>query len=244
MGKKPIILKAGDTLVLCQYTAEYAPVIFALIDRCRPHLSQNGDTTATKYPTLESVLLSIEHPENPKRLRFGIWDSGTLVGSINIEPTGNGCAELGYWLGEPFLGKGYATRAARRLIQEIFTKNINVTHITAKVRMTNTDSLAVLERLHFERIGREKADLLFHLQRWLPFYLDTSFISEWITSKRRWNEVVTQKFNGNIETLKAMRFRSPSVRDGLPDFGQGPYHQYSPTLGQWAERNGINLEIT
>lgn len=84
--KKPLEIVSKDGQVtLRQLTLEDVEELFALIDRNRDHLSQFGDDTATKYPTVESVRESIEKPKNPKRMRFAIRNiQGQIVGSINL----------------------------------------------------------------------------------------------------------------------------------------------------------------
>src|SRR5437868_14428116 len=85
---RPLELVSLDgEVILRQYSPADAQEGFSLIDRNRDHLSQFGDETASKYPTLESFQESILHPKNPRRLRFGIRNKeGLLVGSINLTP--------------------------------------------------------------------------------------------------------------------------------------------------------------
>lgn len=119
LQKPPIEIYSPDgEIVLRQFTLGDSEEIFQLIDRNRGHLSQFGDDTAQKYPTLESVRGSIERPKNPKRLRFGIRNKeGILAGSINLTPDEDNPerAEIGYYLVAEFQGKGYVTRAVETL---------------------------------------------------------------------------------------------------------------------------------
>lgn len=44
-------------------------------------------------------------------------ESGELIGAMGIGTHGDaGCAELGYWIGVPFWGRGYCTEAARAVL--------------------------------------------------------------------------------------------------------------------------------
>ena len=52
----------------------------------------------------------------------GIKLNGELIGICGYAATGNGTAEIGYWIGKPYWGHGYATEAARHLMQYGFTK--------------------------------------------------------------------------------------------------------------------------
>ena len=82
----PIEIHSPDgDLTLRQFTPSDAQELFGLIDSNREYLSQFGEPTSHKYPTVESVLDSIQTPRNPNKLRFGMRDNkGKLVGSINL----------------------------------------------------------------------------------------------------------------------------------------------------------------
>lgn len=47
---------------------------------------------------------------------FAIGGGAGLMGVIGLHPDEAGTLELGYWLGEPFWGAGYATEAAGRVL--------------------------------------------------------------------------------------------------------------------------------
>jgi hypothetical protein len=84
MPSTKLVLGIDTHVHLREFEEGDAEEIFALIDRNREHLSQNGDTTAGKYPTFESVLESITYPVDPVKIRLGIWDDGVFVGSVNV----------------------------------------------------------------------------------------------------------------------------------------------------------------
>lgn len=62
---------------------------------------------------------------------------------------GEGAAELGYWIGEAYQGRGYATQACRALIKRAFAQ-LNINEIYASYKMENLASKRVLEKLGFE----------------------------------------------------------------------------------------------
>jgi RimJ/RimL family protein N-acetyltransferase len=77
---------------------------------------------------------------------------GTIVGGCGygmlLEPVN----EIGYWFGVPHWGQGYATEAARSLIDHIFeTEGDDV--IAAGARVTNTASRHVIEKCGFAWTG-------------------------------------------------------------------------------------------
>ena len=47
---------------------------------------------------------------------LNIFHDGLLIGGIGLTPQGDGCCELGYWLGFEYWGKGYATEACHSLL--------------------------------------------------------------------------------------------------------------------------------
>ena len=82
-----------------------------------------------------------------------VEDSGELVGvaSLMLErdrPIGN----LGYWVGVPYWGRGYATEAARELIRDGFAE-LGLTEIQAIHMSRNPASGRVLEKLGMIHCG-------------------------------------------------------------------------------------------
>ena len=59
-------------------------------------------------------------------------------------------AELGYWLAEPFWGKGITTKAIEMLVSEAFER-LDITRIFARPFRTNKASHRVLEKCGFKR---------------------------------------------------------------------------------------------
>ncbi len=150
---------------LRQFAPSDARTIFELIDGNRDHLSQFGDETATKYPTEKSVLDSITNPKNPNKLRFGIWDNGKLVGSINLTPDEEHRAEVGYYLGSKFTGKGYMGRAVITLVEYVFSE-LEYETLFGNVHPDNKNSQNVLSKAGFERTGsKENGDFVFTIRK-------------------------------------------------------------------------------
>ncbi|MBE6499818.1 MAG: GNAT family N-acetyltransferase [Methanobrevibacter thaueri] len=62
---------------------------------------------------------------------------------------GEGSAEIGYWIGEEYQNKGYATEASQALIKKAFN-DLNVNQIYASYKKENIASKRVLEKLGFK----------------------------------------------------------------------------------------------
>lgn len=79
---------------------------------------------------------------------------GTLVGSValaSIDPE-HLQAELGYWIGVPYWGRGYATEAARRVVRFGFER-LGMNRIHAHHMERNPASGRVLAKLGMQREG-------------------------------------------------------------------------------------------
>ncbi|MDD2822867.1 MAG: GNAT family N-acetyltransferase [Candidatus Daviesbacteria bacterium] len=156
---KPLIeiTSSDGELILKQFSPSDTQEIFELIDRNREHLSQNEEDTSDKYPTLESVEISILQPSNPDRLRFGIRDAqGTLLGSINLTPEKDNPhkGEIGYYLGKEATGKGYTTKAVNLLTDYAFN-HLGYQELYGIVANTNKPSQEVLRRAGYKETGKE-----------------------------------------------------------------------------------------
>ncbi|MCW3071239.1 MAG: family N-acetyltransferase [Bacteroidetes bacterium] len=87
---------------------------------------------------------------------FAIDINGEAVGGIGIHPQTDiqrKNAELGYWLAEPYWGKGIITVAIRQMIGYGF-ENFDITRIYARPFETNIASKKALEKTGFVFEGR------------------------------------------------------------------------------------------
>jgi len=82
---------------------------------------------------------------------FAIERDGALVGMCGLDPRQDG-VELGYWLGVPFWGRGYATEAARALIDYAFAE-LGHEVLQSGARVSNPASRRVLEKCGFQWTG-------------------------------------------------------------------------------------------
>jgi RimJ/RimL family protein N-acetyltransferase len=84
---------------------------------------------------------------------FVILRDGVLVGACGLEGRANGeAAELGYWLGVPYWGRGLATEAVRALIDHAFGA-LEHEALQAGARVSNPASRRVLEKCAFQWSG-------------------------------------------------------------------------------------------
>src|SRR5581483_4261772 len=75
------------------------------------------------YPDGAAEAWIAKHGEGPE-IVFAIDANGQLAGAIGlVVDRPHDRAELGYWIGVPFWGRGYATEAARAMLRLGFEEN-------------------------------------------------------------------------------------------------------------------------
>jgi [ribosomal protein S5]-alanine N-acetyltransferase len=85
--------------------------------------------------------------ENELRLGIRLRSTGHLCGGIGLHPDAQQPrAELGYWIGVPFWGNGYATEAARAVIEYGF-QELKLERIFASHFKGNDRSGRVLQKI-------------------------------------------------------------------------------------------------
>ncbi|HKZ75726.1 MAG TPA: GNAT family N-acetyltransferase, partial [Actinomycetota bacterium] len=116
-------LDLGDGAELRRFSMHDAETLFALLDAERERLRRwlpwvDGVRTAEDERVwLKAVLSSADLREEG----YGIWDRGELAGcaGMHLDSLNDG-ADIGYWLGGAFEGRGLVTRACGALIDRGF----------------------------------------------------------------------------------------------------------------------------
>lgn len=83
---------------------------------------------------------------------LAIVHANGVIGSIGLEPVDKSGAELGYWLGKPFWGRGFVTEAGRAVIAASL-RWCPTTTVTASHFEDNPASQRVLAKLGFMPTG-------------------------------------------------------------------------------------------
>lgn len=87
-------------------------------------------------------------------------DSGHLIGMGGVENRVRfGGLEIGYWLGKPYWGKGFATEAASALVDLAF-RVTDTNKVFAACRTNNPASRKVLQKQGFQFAGLDEMDSL------------------------------------------------------------------------------------
>ena len=100
-------------------------------------------------------------------------ENGKLIGNLYFAEQEFQTFEIGYVFSRAHQGKGYATEAARRLLQHIF-EELDAHRVQAYCNPENTASWRLLERLHMRREA--------HLLENVYFFTDEKGNPLWLNS--------------------------------------------------------------
>jgi RimJ/RimL family protein N-acetyltransferase len=98
----------------------------------------------------ERFFASVNQPDG--EMAFLITRERVVLGACGIALPEREAPEIGYWLGVPFWGHGYATEAVRAMIDHAFS-DLDYEALQAGARVTNPASRRVLEKCGFQWTG-------------------------------------------------------------------------------------------
>ncbi len=118
-------------------------------------------------------------PRTAYHLAIVLTATGRLVGGCRIEirNAANGAGDLGYVLGRPYWGQGYATEATRALVGFGF-ESLALHRIWATCDVRNAASARVLAKLGMKREGHLRHDVR-RKGEWRDSYLYAILETEW-----------------------------------------------------------------
>jgi ribosomal-protein-alanine N-acetyltransferase len=169
-----------------------APVFLDLILRNRDFLQPFEPRRPDGWFTLDGVRAELARAARDRRsdaaFSFGIWEreSGALVGRVTLANVVRGAwqnATLGYFVGEQWGRRGYATWAVREALAFAFGW-ANLHRVQAAVMPRNRASVRVLEKNRFRREGRANRYLRIN-GIWEDHDVYALTVEEWEGSPRR-----------------------------------------------------------
>jgi ribosomal-protein-serine acetyltransferase len=150
-------IPVNETIVLRQLAPENAPTLFNQLDTSRRSLRRFlpwVDYNTNEEHTLGFIEMMQRKAEDQEAIAFGIWYQGELCGVVDLHCWDHELdkAEIGYWLGEKFRGKGIAVNACKALISFAF-QTLKLNKLEVRFALQNTESAQIPIRLGFSKEG-------------------------------------------------------------------------------------------
>lgn len=98
------------------------------------------------------IAMSAQESMAGRTYALALAENGAFVGCAGLNGTYRGL-ELGYWIGEPYRGRGYATEAAHALVDLAF-RATDIKVLNASSRVINPASRRVIHKCGFQYAGQ------------------------------------------------------------------------------------------
>ncbi|WP_162249194.1 GNAT family N-acetyltransferase [Devosia sp. Root685] len=136
-------------LVLATPALAHVPQMAVLANNKRIHevLSRLPHPYAEKHG--EEFVSEIARGET--EFAWSILKDGTYIGGMGLHLLPDQLPELGYWLGEPHWGQGFATEAGRAVVDA--ARAAGAAALRSRALLSNSGSRNVLKKLGFVEIG-------------------------------------------------------------------------------------------
>jgi RimJ/RimL family protein N-acetyltransferase len=140
-----------ERLVLRAPRPRDAKAIARLINDRR--IAENTARIPHPYSLADAHAFLAQANRDPREPSFLITlADGTIVGGCGIHAVRGRDPEPGYWIGMPYWGRGYATEAARALVDHAFA-DLGCERLSSRARVSNPASRRVLEKCGFQWTG-------------------------------------------------------------------------------------------
>jgi RimJ/RimL family protein N-acetyltransferase len=151
------IVLETERLVLRRPTLADVKAIARLANDRR--VAQNTSRLPHPYTVSDAEFFVGYVAQQPRDTNFVITYGGDVLGTVGIDLGNPDVPEVGYWLGVPYWGQGYATEAARAVIDFAF-EEFGSNELRAGARVVNPASRRVLEKCGFQWTGVELRKIL------------------------------------------------------------------------------------
>ena len=125
--------------------------IYAFLDKNRAYLGKWVAWVRDYKPEKlhQDILDTLQETADGTFLLFDIFYNDEFVGAVDAHDVVAGqSAELGYYIGEKFIGKGLATHCTQKLI-DFLIEHSNIHYFYLEVIKGNSPSIRVAEKLGF-----------------------------------------------------------------------------------------------
>jgi len=170
LRKREDMLDINANLYLAPLTVAHGAALFSLVDSNRMFLATWlpwVPFSRTLQHSVDFIHTTQKQMELKQGFHGGIFFHGQLVGVLGFHAISrtHKHASIGYWLGEPFTGKGLMTRAVKRLVRHAFVDE-DLHRIEIRCAVKNRSSVAIPKRLGFQKEGLlrqcEKVNGVYH----------------------------------------------------------------------------------
>lgn len=119
-----------------------------------------SEVTRKKEKAWLQKVLTQYRQRKPEEYNMAITVNGELIGSIGIKKADyeNKKAEIGYWIGEPYWGKGYTSEAVKQITGLLF-KRFGFVRLEAGVYHPNIASQKVLKKSGYQFEGTKRKSI-------------------------------------------------------------------------------------
>lgn len=151
---------------LSPLTSLHACELFDLTRENRSHLRTWlpwADHIAAVQDTEKFVRTALEKVASGTELHYIVTSEGRAAGVVSVIDIELGSGTVGYWIGQPFEGKGYMTAAVQE-VKRICFQEKGFTHLNLEYLQGNTRSARVAARCGFLPIATIKGGAMLHGQ--------------------------------------------------------------------------------
>ena len=159
----PIPVLETERLRLRPFTFDDEAAVFALVSD--PEIARFVRFEAHRTPAETRAFLELVEQYYRRGEPFA-WaivrrEDDRLIGSCGfVSQAGERrSAEIGYWLGKPYWGKGYAAEAARALVRFGF-EQMGLERVEAKCFLENRAGQCVIEKLGMRFEGTDRSEMI------------------------------------------------------------------------------------
>jgi ribosomal-protein-alanine N-acetyltransferase len=159
----PIPTLETERLRLRPFTLDDEAAVFALVSD--PEIARFVRFEAHRTPAETRAFLELVQQHYRRGYAFAwaivLREDGRLIGSCGfVSQAGERkSAEIGYWLGKPYWGKGYAVEAARALVRLGF-EQMGLERVEAKCFLENRAGQRVIEKLGMKFEGTDRSEMI------------------------------------------------------------------------------------
>lgn len=171
-----------DEIALRILEPRHATELFLLTRESREHLREFltwADGMDSITDTREFIDSGLRQYARNDGFQAGIWYMSKLAGCIGLHGVNwhDRNAEIGYWLGQTYTGKGIMTRACRAVVDLLFVE-YKMHRVEIRCVTENIKSRAIAERLGFRQDGILRDEMWLHT-RFVDHVVYSLLENEW-----------------------------------------------------------------